>query len=120
MELPLWEILVPHRMGKHDGKNPDLPRSNKVVYYDYHRTWDKRVVELVGGMTLMKAAKGTWVSPTTSKEHREIMIPVRIACTEEQIREIMQFTAEMYAQEAVMAYLISERTLFYDHNPKTN
>jgi len=39
------------------------------------------------------------------------MIPVRIACTEEQIREIMKMTIAHYKQEAVFAMLVSEKTL---------
>jgi len=109
--LPLWEILVPHRMGRHDGTNPELPRANSVVHVEYHRKWDAKVMEMTGGMTLMKAAKGSWKSPNTGKTDCEIMIPVRIACTESQIKEIMALTIKMYAQEAVMATLISERAI---------
>jgi hypothetical protein len=109
--LPLWEILVPHKMGRHDNTNPDLPKSNKVIHFDYHQLWDARVMSLTGGMTLMKSAKGKWVSPKSGKTDKEIMIPVRVACTEEQIREVMAFTITMYAQEAVMAYLVSDKAI---------
>lgn len=37
------------------------------------------------------------------------MIPVRIACSEEQIHGIAKFTAGYYQQEAVMYYLVSEK-----------
>lgn len=97
--LPLWEILVPYKMGR---KNVPVP---------YHQEWDAKVMAIAGGMTLMKVAKGSWTSPTTDKTHKELMIPVRIACTEEQIKEIMKMTIEHYKQEAVFAMLVSEKTL---------
>ena len=97
--LPLWEILVPYKMGR---KNVQVP---------YHREWDAKVMAIAGGMTLMKVAKGSWTSPTSDKTHKELMIPVRIACTEEQIREIMKMTIIHYKQEAVFAMLVSEKTL---------
>jgi len=96
---PLWEILVPYKMGR---KNVQVP---------YHREWDEKVMAISGGMTLMKVAKGSWVSPTTDKTHKELMIPVRIACSEEQIREIMKMTIVHYKQEAVFCTLISEKTI---------
>jgi len=37
------------------------------------------------------------------------MIPVRIACGEKQINEIMKITIKHYRQEAVMAYEISQK-----------
>lgn len=96
----LWEILVPHRIGR------------KTVQVPYHREWDQKVVEIAGGLTLMRAAKGRWVSPATGKEHKELMIPVRIACSEEQIVEIARLTLQHYEQECVMCFLISEKVLF--------
>jgi len=103
--LPLWEILVPYKMGR---KNVQVP---------YHQEWDAKVMALAGGMTLMRVARGNWVSPSTGHTHRELMIPVRIACSERQIQEIMAMTMEHYAQEAVFAYLVSERTLILHRPP---
>jgi len=97
--LPLWEILVPYKMGRRNVKVP------------YHQEWDAKVMAIAGGMTLMKVARGSWTSPNTDRTHKELMIPVRIACSEEQIREIMKMTIVHYKQEAVFAMLVSERTL---------
>lgn len=44
---PLWEILVPYKMGR---KNVPVP---------YHQEWDAKVMAIAGGMTLMKIAKGS-------------------------------------------------------------
>lgn len=38
----------------------------------------------------------------------ERMIPVRIACTDEQIDEIIQATLNHYEQQAVLAYKITD------------
>ena len=98
-EKQLWEILVPYKMGR---KNVQVP---------YHQEWDAKVVELVGGLTIMKVAKGIWVS-LTNKKHKELMIPVRIACDEDQIKQIMAMTLIHYKQEAVFAYEISQKAIF--------
>lgn len=96
---PLWEILVPYKIGR------------RTVQVPYHQIWDKKVVDITGGLTLQKVSKGMWVSPTTDKTHSELMIPVRIACSKEQILEIMEFTITHYRQEAVFCTKISEETL---------
>jgi hypothetical protein len=98
--MQMWEVLVPYKMGK---KNVQVP---------YHREWDAKVVAITGGLTICKPTKGTWVSPT-GKTHRELMIPVRIACTEEQIKKIITMTLEHYEQEAVLAYRVSDEVIFY-------
>jgi hypothetical protein len=99
--LPMWEILVPYSIGR---KNVQVP---------YHREWDAKVMEITGGLTIMRAAKGVWNSPDTGKSHREIMIPVRIACTEGQIAEIAKMTIEHYRQEAVFVSLISNKSMVF-------
>ena len=113
-ELPLWEILVPHRMGKHDlyRQNNLLPKSGAIVPVPYHRVWDQKVREITGGLTICKAAKGQWVD-NEGRVDNEIMIPVRIACSEEQITQIAEMTLEYYQQKAILVSLISERTLIF-------
>jgi hypothetical protein len=93
--IKLWEILVPHKFN--DGT---------VISIDHHREWDKRVIQLAGGLTLFKRIKGNW------KNTGEIMIPVRVACVREIMKEIMKFTCEHYQQDSVMAYQVSEEVLF--------
>lgn len=62
----------------------------------------------------MPLAKGQWVARegATSVER---VIPVRIACTKEQIEAIMDLTAEYYEQKAVMAYQISNECLIKEY-----
>ena len=93
----IWEILVPTQTPAH------VPIRTRQ-----HREWDKRVRRIAGGLTVMQLACGQWVSGlgvlTTER-----MIPVRIACTEPQINEIADITADFYEQDAVMFYQISDK-----------
>lgn len=96
--MKLWEILVP------------TLRDNKPVRTRSHKEWDSRVRRIAGGLTVLKPVKGEWVSPD-GELFSERMIPVRIMCTEEQIEQISDMTAEFYKQQAVMFYLISEKAV---------
>ena len=95
----LWEILVPA------SNNKDLKFS-----YEHHKEWDEFVKKVSGGVTIMKTAKGQWVSPD-GKLYIDRVIPCRIICTEEQINKIVDFTIDHYKQEAVLAYRISKRVI---------
>lgn len=95
----LWEILVPASNNK-----------DQNFSYEQHKEWDAFVKKITGGLTIMKTAKGEWVSPT-GKLYVDRMIPCRIVCSEEQISEIIDFTIEHYNQEAVLAYKISENVI---------
>ena len=99
MKTELWEILVPA------SNNKDLNFS-----YEHHKAWDAFVKDITGGVTIMKTAKGEWVSPE-GKLYIDRMIPCRIVCTEDQISEIIDFTIEHYSQEAVLAYRISTHVI---------
>lgn len=114
VQLQLWEILVPHKMGKHDLWRHDnsLPKSNRTIPVPYHQKWDSKVREITGGLTICKASKGQWVD-NDGNLYKEIMIPVRIACTEEQIRQIAKMSMEHYQQKAIFVSLISEKTLIF-------
>ncbi|MBS3147258.1 hypothetical protein J4219_00065 [Candidatus Woesearchaeota archaeon] len=91
----LWEILVP----KCDnfGKEYDL---------EHHHKWDEHVRNLAGGLTILKSAKGQWISPD-GQLFSEPMIPVRIYCDEISIDTILDYTILHYEQKAVMAYEVS-------------
>lgn len=93
----LWEILVP-TVRRADGK-PYRTR--------YHRCWDDKVRAIAGGLTILMPAKGQWVSPG-GELFTERMIPVRIACSRDQIKQIAIMTKKYYDQLAVMYSLVSE------------
>ena len=99
METELWEILVPA------SNNTD-----QKFTYEHHKEWDAFVKKVTGGVTVMKTAKGQWLSPT-GKLYIDRMIPCRIVCDEQQISEIIDFTIEHYTQEAVLAYRISTNVI---------
>jgi len=99
----LWEILVP------------TVRSNGRPYRTrYHRVWDKKVREISGGLTILKPAKGQWVN-AKGELFDERMIPVRIACTREQIVAIMDMTAAYYEQEAIFAAKVSDEVIIRNY-----
>lgn len=93
----LWEILVPQ--ANNDGEFIAIPE---------HNIWDSKVRKITGGLTIHRSAKGEWVSPE-GELVVERMIPVRIACTEEQMHTIAQMTKEFYQQAKVMYYRVSDK-----------
>lgn len=95
--MNLYEILVP--TVRNDGRPFRLR---------FHRIWDANVRQIAGGLTVFFPAKGTWTSPN-GEVFQERMIPVRIACTEEQIHRIAEFTGIYYSQIAVMYYQVSDK-----------
>lgn len=103
--MDMWEILVPctHRV------------SGKPIRTRFHKVWDKKVFEITGGMTILTPTRGKWVS-TDGDLYEEKMIPVRIACTKDQIEKIIKMTADYYDQLAVMAYKVSAEVYLYEKN----
>jgi len=97
--LQLWEILVP--TVRNDGRPFRLK---------YHRVWDEKVRAITGGITILQPVKGSWKS-ADGQFFNERMIPVRIACSEEQMDKIIAITMNYYEQLAVMAYRISNHCI---------
>ena len=96
MNKYLWEILVPH----HNNKGKSFP-------IEHHRLWDAEVRKLAGGLTIFRVSKGQWINEE-DKVYFDLMIPVRIFCTEEDIDKIIEFTIEHYDQEAVFCIRVSD------------
>jgi len=96
----LWEILVPTQFN--DGR---------PIRTRYHRVWDEKVRQISSGLTILTPAKGQWVSEN-SELFVERMIPVRVACTYEQMVEIANMTKTYYEQEKVMFYRLSDEVHF--------
>lgn len=67
---------------------------------------DEKVRAITGGLTILSPAKGQWVSPS-GELFKERMIPVQVACTEEQIEQIADLTAKHYDQLAILFYCVS-------------
>jgi hypothetical protein len=72
--------------------------------------WDKKIIEITGGLIVLTPAKCAWVSPKGDL-FCERMIPVRIACTRQQIAQIIRMTLNYYEQKAVMAYRVSDEVI---------
>ena len=99
----LFEILVPCQYN--DGK---------PVRTRHHKEWDKYVRKITGGLSILKPQMGQWIS----KEgvlYEERMIPVKIVCTDKQMKKIMEFTIKHYRQLAVLAYEISSNVLYLEN-----
>lgn len=96
MTKSLWEILIPANSNK-----------GEKFSIKYHKKWDEKARKISGGLTILKAGKGEWISPE-GKRFYDKMVPVRVYCTEKEIDEIILFTIKHYNQEAVMAYQISK------------
>ena len=96
----LWEILVPAEI------------NGKPVPVDYHKEWDEMVLDIAGGLTILRSAKGRWLSEN-GLSIGESVIPVRIACTETELYEIIEITAKHYFQVEVFSYLISSAVCTY-------
>lgn len=95
----MWEIFVP--TVNNDGK-PFRTR--------YHRVWDEKVRSIAGGLTVLRPAVGQWVNPN-GELFKERMIPVRVMCSRAEIEKIIDITMEYYAQEAVLAYCVSNECI---------
>lgn len=92
----LWEILVPKSL------------DNEEIDVTVHNVWDAMVRDVTGGLTIHRSALGNWISPE-GELVVEKMIPVRIACTEEEIHRIGLMTKKFYRQEKVMYYRVSDK-----------
>lgn len=95
----VYEILVPTT--RNDGR----PISAR-----FHRIWDKTIMEISGGLTILNPSKGKWKS-LSDESYNERMIPVRIVCDETDIDRIIDITMNYYEQEAVLAYVISNEVI---------
>jgi hypothetical protein len=69
---------------------------------------------VAGGLTVLQPVRGQWLAAHDLLD-AERMIPVRIACTEEEINQIADMTAAFYDQDAVMFYQISDKVFIKDY-----
>jgi|SRR5579862_1751262 len=107
----LYEILVPTIYG-------DTMRPIRTAH---HKQWDKQVISITGGLTILSSARGKWTHEGI--EYPERVIPVRVMVEEKegvswcsggtqydksQITKIIKFTLSHYRQKAVMFYVVSK------------
>lgn len=100
----LWEVLV-----------PTVRNDGRPIRTRFHRVWDSKVREITGGLTIMAVARGQWVSDD-GELFVERMIPVRIACTRDQIEQIVDVTLEYYDQIAVLAYRVADQVILHERD----
>lgn len=94
-ETSLWEVLV-----------PCVSNEGKPFKTRHHREWDKQVRKISGGLTIMKPVIGQWTYE--DKLFKERVIPVRIACSDDDIVKIARKVLKHYDQIAVMYYRVSD------------
>lgn len=86
---------------------PTVRNNGKPYRTRHHREWDRQVRKITGGLTILAPAKGQWISPS-GELYLERMIPVRIACNEAQMAEVVKTTLNHYPdQQAIMHYEVS-------------
>ncbi len=96
----LYEILVPC----------EYEDTKTYVSTKHHREFDKFVLRITNGITILKPTKGVWINEGITYEDR--VIPVRIACSEEAILKIAKFALTHYRQISVMYYELSNNVQF--------
>jgi hypothetical protein len=96
----IYEILVPCQW------NNGVP-----IRTSHHKEWDKKVLKISGGLTILKPVKGQWKHEGEMYEDR--VIPVRIRCTQEQMDKIATMTLEHYEQLAVLTYVVSDSSIIH-------
>jgi hypothetical protein len=102
--MELYEILVP--TVRPDGR----PISTR-----FHRVWDEKVRAVSGGLTVLHPVKGQWVAPCGTL-FAERMIPVRIACSREQIDAIADMAAKYYQQQAILYWKVSSEVVIHAYD----
>lgn len=101
--IKLYEILIPTQF--------ELGPKNKIRT-KHHKKWDEYVRKISGGLTIFRPAKGQWIHKEKLYEDR--VIPVRVACTKQQLDKILKFTKCHYRQIQILCYTISEEVIFYE------
>ena len=91
----VWCILIPTLMNEN------------FVRTKHHKKFDEYVREITGGLTIFAPGKGQWINPSNNELVEERIIPVNIACTDEELKKIIKFTIKHYNQDALMYYKVS-------------
>ena len=81
--------------------------TEKPIRTKHHKNWDAYVRKITGGLTICSVSKGQWLD-RNKKLWEERIIPVQVACSEDQIEKIIKFTLSHYRQKAVMYCVLSE------------
>ena len=100
----LFEIFVPAKFN--DGKK---------IPIEHHEAFDKKVCDIVGGLTLQPAIFGKYQN--AEKTFSDKIIPVRIACTHANIMAVAIIAAEHYDQESIYYWKVSDFVEIYKREP---
>lgn len=87
---------------------PTVSNEGKPFRKRHHIQWDKKVLEITGGLTInAPTIVEKWLD-TEKKLYTDRNIPVDIICNAEEINVIREFTKKHYNQKAVCYYKISD------------
>jgi hypothetical protein len=108
VDLNVWCIFVP----------TVKPKATKKRFFrtKHHKAWDKYVRNISGGLTILAPSKGQWID-TEDNLVEERVLPVQIACNDEQFEKIIKFTLKHYDQDALMYYKMSNE-VFITNRPR--
>ena len=102
----MWEIFV-----------PTIRANGKPIRTRHHKVWDKKVIEISGGLTIYSPIVGKW---RNGREYVDRMIPVRILATSDDMKKIVDITLKHYPdEEAIMAYMISDEYILKERRKNT-
>jgi hypothetical protein len=95
-DLKVWCILIPTLM------------EGNFVRTRHHKVFDAYVRKITGGITIFAPGKGQWINPENDELVEERIIPVNIACNDDDLKKIVNFTIKHYKQDALMYYKVSD------------
>lgn len=89
IETELWEILIPSQKKEEWENFFNIINTSGITFVDllFNGLWKNNKNEIISGKHVL----------------------IRIACSEEKIKEIMKIVSELYNQEEVLCYKISNK-----------
>lgn len=91
----MWEILV-----------PTYSNEGKPFRTRHHREWDKYVLKISGGQTILTPVMGRWLDEGELYNDRNI--PVRFIATEKEMKLVAERTKKHYSQLRVCVTKLGE------------
>ncbi len=112
-----FEILIPVAPNKGEPTTDemyaklDFNKDGTIFNKAHHGTFIRKVLTVAGGYSWLPEIDGAWVN-SHCEVVKEKMIPIRVACTDENIKEIASFAKQHYEQEAIFVLEIGTARFF--------
>lgn len=87
-----------------------MDRNSRMPFPEaHHKAWERELVGLLGGLTLLPVGRGLWKPhKNSSLQFDEPMQQVNILCDEYQLRRIVRYTMHHYDQLAVFVFKLAD------------